>query len=90
MQGHHRPLRQTRVLPQQPQLFTQRPRRRRGTRHPPSRSRPRSGRRCQTWLLLAGAIGYAVHRHPALTAPLTAAGMAVALVVTCVCTIAAR
>jgi hypothetical protein len=41
-------------------------------------------------LLLAGAIGYAVHRHPALTAPLTAAGMAVALVVTCVCTIAAR
>lgn len=41
-------------------------------------------------LLLAAAIGYAVHRHPAITAPLTAAGMAVALVVTCVCTIAAR
>ncbi|MET9856928.1 hypothetical protein ABZY57_28845 [Streptomyces sp. NPDC006450] len=41
-------------------------------------------------LLLASAIGYAVHRHPALTAPLTAAGMVVALVITCVCTIAAR
>ncbi|MCJ0869285.1 hypothetical protein [Streptomyces sp. AP-93] len=41
-------------------------------------------------LLLAGAVGYTVHRHPALTAPLTAAGMAVALVVTCVCTIAVR
>ncbi|MFE9560201.1 hypothetical protein ACFYM0_03750 [Streptomyces sp. NPDC006487] len=41
-------------------------------------------------LLLAGTIGYAVHRHPALTAPLTAAGMAVALIMTCVCAIAAR
>ncbi|MET9325001.1 hypothetical protein ABZX75_33390 [Streptomyces sp. NPDC003038] len=41
-------------------------------------------------LLLAGGFGWAVHRYPALAAPVTAAGMAVALVVACVGTIGAR
>ncbi|MDA5283877.1 hypothetical protein [Streptomyces sp. Isolate_45] len=41
-------------------------------------------------LLLAGSVGYVAHRHPALVAPITAAGMAVALVVACLGLIAAR
>ncbi|MEU6299777.1 hypothetical protein [Streptomyces erythrochromogenes] len=41
-------------------------------------------------LLLAGGIGYIAHRHPALTAPITAAGMAVALVIACVSLLGAR
>ncbi|WP_326586181.1 hypothetical protein [Streptomyces sp. NBC_01294] len=41
-------------------------------------------------LLLAGGVGYVAHRHPALAAPLAAAGTAVALVVACVGTIGAR
>ncbi|WP_420082983.1 hypothetical protein ACN6AT_39345 (plasmid) [Streptomyces sp. JL4002] len=41
-------------------------------------------------LLLAGGVAYIAHRHPALTAPLTAAGMTVALVVACVGLLGAR
>ncbi|MER6523011.1 hypothetical protein ACFWHQ_40140 [Streptomyces sp. NPDC060334] len=41
-------------------------------------------------LLLAAGVGYVAHRHPALAVPTTAAGMAVALVLTCVGLIAAR
>ncbi|MFD7096400.1 hypothetical protein [Streptomyces xanthophaeus] len=41
-------------------------------------------------LLLAGGVGYIAHRHPALAVPITAAGMAVALVVACVGLIGAR
>ncbi|MFF4324590.1 hypothetical protein [Streptomyces sp. NPDC001568] len=33
--------------------------------------------------LLAGGIGYVVHRHATLKVPITAAGLAVALVVAC-------
>ncbi|MFH8894296.1 hypothetical protein [Streptomyces sp. NPDC017949] len=41
-------------------------------------------------LLLAGSVGYVAHRHPTLAVPITAAGMAVALVVACLGVIAAR
>ncbi|MFE1877524.1 hypothetical protein ACFW9N_42905 [Streptomyces sp. NPDC059496] len=41
-------------------------------------------------LLLAAGVGYVAHRHPALAVPITAAGMAVALVVACVGLIGAR
>ncbi|MGW6977579.1 hypothetical protein [Streptomyces sp. NPDC054952] len=41
-------------------------------------------------LLLAGGIGWAVHRYPALSAPVTAAGAAVMLVVACLAIIGAR
>ncbi|MFD9459013.1 hypothetical protein ACFWBC_38875 [Streptomyces sp. NPDC059985] len=41
-------------------------------------------------LLLAGGVGYVAHRHPALAVPITAAGMAVALIVACLGLIAAR
>ncbi|MGW7318413.1 hypothetical protein [Streptomyces sp. NPDC054854] len=41
-------------------------------------------------LLLVGGVGYAAHRHPTLAMPITAAGMAVALVVACLGLIAAR
>ncbi|WP_200911938.1 hypothetical protein [Streptomyces sp. Mg1] len=41
-------------------------------------------------LLLAGGIGYVAHRPPALVAPITAAGMAVALIVACLGLLAAR
>ncbi|MFF4324487.1 hypothetical protein [Streptomyces sp. NPDC001568] len=41
-------------------------------------------------LLLAGGIGYVAHSHPTLAVPITAAGMAVALVVACLGLIGAR
>ncbi|MER7983572.1 hypothetical protein [Streptomyces sp. NPDC095817] len=41
-------------------------------------------------LLLAACLGYAIHRHPALTAPFAAATTAVTLVITCISTIASR
>ncbi|WP_275409466.1 hypothetical protein [Streptomyces sp. SID12501] len=41
-------------------------------------------------LLLAGGIGYAAHRHPTLAVPITAAVMAVSLIVVCLGLIAAR
>ncbi|MFJ7209778.1 hypothetical protein ACIQWR_40405 [Streptomyces sp. NPDC098789] len=41
-------------------------------------------------LLLAGGVGYVIHRHPALTAPITAAGMAVGLVLACAGLLGAR
>ncbi|MDA5286080.1 hypothetical protein [Streptomyces sp. Isolate_45] len=41
-------------------------------------------------LLLAGGVGYVAHRHAALAVPITAAGMAVALVVACLGLIAVR
>ncbi|MER5777341.1 hypothetical protein ABT144_24200 [Streptomyces sp. NPDC002039] len=41
-------------------------------------------------LLLAGGFAYAIHRHPVLAAPVTAAGTAVMLVVACLAIIGAR
>ncbi|MGW7317754.1 hypothetical protein [Streptomyces sp. NPDC054865] len=41
-------------------------------------------------LLLAGGVGYVALRHPALAVAITAAGMAVVLVVACLGLIAAR
>ncbi|MGW6976467.1 hypothetical protein [Streptomyces sp. NPDC054952] len=41
-------------------------------------------------LLLAGGIGWAVHRYPALSAPVTAAGAAAMLVIACLAIIGAR